>query len=238
MKTGYLTFEVRRTLRDSRFLIFAVVLPVGLFLLEASRFGADVSAAYIMGSLAAFGSFRAALDTGARTAVERGGGWQRQLRLTPLTGGGYLAAKASVGMLVALLPVAAVSLAAAFVSGVHLSAGGWLVAVLGIWVANLPFALLGLLLGQLATPQNITTYQGGVLLLFSFIGGLLIPVSTFPPALAAIAKVLPTYWLAEVGHDAALGDASLGQAIAVLAVYTLAFGAAVVIRYRRDSARV
>jgi ABC-2 type transport system permease protein len=241
MRAGYLMFEIRRALRDSKFLVFAVALPVGLFLLLSNLFGGDTpqdSGAYIMGGLAAFGAFKAALDTGARTAVERGAGWQRQLRLTPLTGGGYLLAKASVAMLVALPPVAGVSLAAALTSGVELSAGGWLQAVLGVWAGAVPFALLGLLVGQLATPQSVQTYQGGILLVLSFVGGLFIPVSTFPETLATIAKVLPSYWLAEIGHGAVFGNTQLGQAIAVLALYTLALGGAVAIRYRRDSARV
>jgi ABC-2 type transport system permease protein len=241
MKSGYLTFEIKRALRDSKFLVFAVALPVGLFLLQSNLFEAtaqQVPSSYIMGSLAAFGAFKAALDTGARTAVERGVGWQRQLHLTPLTSGGYLAAKASVAMLVALPPVAGVSLAAALISGVELPASGWLQAVLGVWAGTVPFALLGLLIGQIATPQSVQTYQGGILLVLSFLGGLFIPVSTFPGTLATIAKVLPSYWLAEIGHGAALDNTRLGQAVAVLALYTLALGGAVAVRYRRDSARV
>ncbi|GLX04410.1 ABC transporter permease [Microbispora sp. NBRC 16548] len=239
--TGYLTFEIRRTLRDAKFLLFAVALPVGLYLLMADRFiDQGAPASYVMGGVAAFGAMKAALDVGARTAVERGIGWQRQLRLTPLSGSGYLLAKASVAMVVALPPVAGVSLVAALVSGVHLSPGGWAVAVLGVWAGTVPFALLGLLIGQFATAQNLQAYQGAVVLLLSFVGGLFIPVSTFPQALATVAKVLPSYWLAQVGHATALaggsGDDSW-QAALVLALYALVLGAAVVVRYRRATAR-
>jgi ABC-2 type transport system permease protein len=235
--TGYLVFEIRRTLRDAKFLLFAVALPVGLYLLMAGRF-ADQGASppYVMGSLAAFGALKAALDTGARTAAERGIGWQRQLRLTPLSGGGYLLGKASVAMVVALPPVAGVSLVAVVVSGVRLSLGGWLLAVLGVWVGTVPFALLGLLVGQFATAQSVQAYQGAVLLVLGFVGGLFIPVSTFPQALATVAKALPSYWLAQVGHAAALG-ADIGQAVLVLTVYALVLGAAVTVRYRLDTAR-
>ncbi|MET8142264.1 ABC transporter permease [Sphaerisporangium sp. NPDC005288] len=237
MRMAYVLFEVRRVVRDSRFLAFAVALPVGLFLLQAGMFGGANGAASIMGGLAAFGAFRAALDTGARAAVERGAGWQRQLRLTPLTGAGYLAAKATVAMLVAVLPIAGVALAAALLSGVHLSAGGWAGAVLGVWAGTVPFALLGLLVGQVATPQNVQTYQGALLLLLGFAGGLLIPVSVFPRALASVAQALPTYWLADIAHAAAAGGGRVGQAALVLGLYTLALGAAVIVRYRHDGAR-
>ncbi|GGQ07253.1 ABC transporter permease [Streptosporangium pseudovulgare] len=237
--TGYLTFEIRRVLRDTKFLLFAVVLPAGLFLLESGLF-TDVagrgSAAYTMGGLAAFGALKAALDAGSRTAVERSSGWQRQLRLTPLSGGGYLVAKGTVAMLVAFPPVAGVALAA-FVSGVELPAGGWAWAVLGSWAGTVPFALLGLLAGQLVTARNAQVVYGGLTLVLGFLGGLLIPVGVFPPGLAAVAQALPSHWLAELGHAAATGGARLGAAAAVLALYTVVLGAAVVVRYRRDSAR-
>ncbi|MEV4295062.1 ABC transporter permease [Microbispora rosea] len=239
--TGYLTFEIRRTLRDAKFLLFAVALPVGLYLLMADRFADQgAPASYVMGGVAAFGSMKAALDVGARTAVERGIGWQRQLRLTPLSGGGYLLAKASVAMVVALPPVAGVSLVAALVGGVHLSSGGWALAVLGVWAGTVPFALLGLLIGQFVGAQSLQAYQGAVVLVLSFVGGLFIPVSTFPDALATVAKVLPSYWLAQVGHAAALDGAigeGGGQAALVLTLYTLVLGVAVAVRYRRDTAR-
>jgi ABC-2 type transport system permease protein len=224
-------------MRDAKFLLFAVALPVGLYLLMADRF-ADMGlpAPYVMGSIAAFGAVKTALDVGARTAVERGIGWQRQLRLTPLSGLGYLLGKASVAMVVALPPVAGVSLVAALVSGVRLPVGGWALAVLGVWAGTVPFALLGLLIGQFATAQNLQAYQGAVVLVLSFLGGLFIPVSTFPPALATVAEVLPSYWLAQVGHAAALGGDSWRAAL-VLALYALVLGAAVAVRYRRDTAR-
>ncbi|GLX00219.1 ABC transporter permease [Microtetraspora sp. NBRC 16547] len=238
MKSGYLRFEVRRALRDSRFLVFAVALPVGLFVLLSNLFQSQGAApAYLMSGLAAFGAFKAALDTGARTAVERGAGWQRQLRLTPLSGLGYLVAKGAVAMLVALPPVVGVALVAALTADVRLADVAWTQAVFGIWLGTVPFALLGLLVGQLCSAQNMQTYQGGVLLLLSFVGGLLIPVSSFPPVLAAVAKALPSYWLAEIGHGAVFGNGRLGVALAVLAAYTVVLGGAVVVRYRRDGAR-
>ncbi|NUW35792.1 ABC transporter permease [Nonomuraea sp. SMC257] len=238
MKGGYLRFEVRRAVRDSRFLVFAVALPVGLFVLLSHLYQSQgATPAYLMGGLAAFGAFKAALDTGARTAVERGAGWQRQLRLTPLSGAGYLVAKGAVAMLVALPPVVGVALVAALTADVRLTAAPWALTVLGIWLGTVPFALLGLLVGQLCSARNVQTYQGGVLILLSFVGGLLIPVDAFPPVLAGVARVLPSYWLAEIGHGAVSGSGGSGAAPAVLAAYTVVLGVAVIVRYRRDGAR-
>jgi len=105
MKTAYLALESKRALRNPRFLMFTMIFPVVIFLIDVAAFGNGLVpgsttvtfAPYIMVSMAAFGAFMAAMNTGARTAVERAAGWQRQLRLTPLKPTGYLVAKAAVG---------------------------------------------------------------------------------------------------------------------------------------------
>src|SRR5262249_29796696 len=92
MRTAYLGLEAKRALRNPRFLMFTSVFPVVIYVIDVSAFGKgnvpgrnDVPyTALLMVSLAAFGAFMAAMNTGARTAVERSAGWQRQLRLTPL----------------------------------------------------------------------------------------------------------------------------------------------------------
>lgn len=243
MRTAYLGLEAKRALRNPRFLMFTMVFPVVIFVIDVGAFGkgdvpnSDVSyAAYLMVSMAAFGAFMAAMNTGARTAVERAAGWQRQLRLTPLTPRGYLFAKAAVGMLVALPSIVLVSLAGVF-SGVSLSPVGWVQVVVGVWIATLPFSVLGLLIGQLATAESMQVYTSGLMFLFGLLGGLWIPVTVFPNWLASVAKVLPSYWLADVGHAAVLGTHDLGRAAEVLGIWTLALAFVVVRRYQRDSAR-
>jgi ABC-2 type transport system permease protein len=61
-----------------------------------------------------------------------------------------------------------------------------------------------------------------------------------PAGLLAVSKLLPSYWLGQVGRGAVTSDlsVSLNQAVLVLAVWTAVLGLAVVRRYRRDSARV
>src|SRR5579885_1365651 len=97
MMTGYLALEARRALRNPRFLFFTLVFPVLLFLIWQGLYGSSYIqrthiqyAGYLMCSMAAFGALTAAMNTGARVAEERSVGWQRQLRLTPLSPPGYL----------------------------------------------------------------------------------------------------------------------------------------------------
>ena len=244
MRTAYLGLEAKRALRNPRFLMFTMVFPVVIFVIDVGAFGSNdvpgshVSyAAYLMVSLAAFGAFMAAMNTGARTAVERAAGWQRQLRLTPLRPTSYLVAKGAVGTLVALPPILLVALVGVLLEHVHLSAGGWVQVILGVWVATIPFAVLGLLVGQLATSETKQVFTSGLMIVLGFLGGVLIPVQVFPHWIESIAKVLPSYWLADIGHGALLGNSDLGTAVLWLAGWTVVLGFAVVRRYQRDSAR-
>jgi ABC-2 type transport system permease protein len=246
MKTEYLLLETKRALRNPRSLIFTVVFPVLLFFIYRGLYGKGTipvngkeisTAAFLMVNMAAFGGFMAAMSAGARTALERSAGWQRQLRLTPLTPRGYLLAKGGVAMIVALPSIALVSLVG-FATGIHLSPAGWLQVVGGLWLATLPFAALGLLIGQLANPDSLQVYSSGIMLLFGLLGGLWIPVTVFPQWIGNIAKVLPSYWLANIGHGALAGNSQLGHGVLVLGIWLAVLSFLVLRRYQRDSARV
>lgn len=242
MSFGYLALEVRRALRNRRFLIFGVGFPAVLFLLYVSIFtgGDKVAIGVLMVNMTAFGALSSSVFAGARVAVERSLGWQRQLRLTPLPGSGYLIAKGITGMLLAVPAVVVVPLLGVAVEGVSLDAAGWLRVTLGIWLAAIPFALFGLLIGQTGTPDTVQQVSSITMLVMSMLGGIFIPIDSMPGWLTDIAHVLPSYWLGQVGRGAVTSDLSvnLGQAVLVLAAWTAVLGFAVVRRYRRDSARV
>jgi ABC-2 type transport system permease protein len=242
MSFGYLAVEVRRVLRSTRFLIFSVAFPVLLFLLYVGIFanGDRAVVGVLMVNMTAFGALSATLFAGGRLAVERAVGWQRQLRLTPLSGAGYLAAKGITAMLLALPAVVLVPLIGVVVEGVSLDATGWLRVTVGIWLAVIPFALIGLLIGQLGTPESIQPMMSLTMMVMSLLGGIFIPVDTMPGWLLDVAQILPSYWLGQVGRGAVTTDLSvnLGKTVLVLAVWTAVVGIGVVRRYRRDSARV
>jgi ABC-2 type transport system permease protein len=241
MNLRYLVLETRRVLRSPRPLIFTVALPVVFFFIFRGLYGGGETGgigptAYLMSSMAAYGALMGTLFTGARTAAERQTGWQRQLRLTPLSPANYLLGKGIVGMAVALVSVLLVSVVGAL-TGVHMAALAWVQAVGGVWIAALPFAALGLLIGQFATTESLQIYTMSVMLLCGFLGGLFIPPMVFPGWLANVSKVLPSYWMADVGHGAVLGNTSMGYDVLALAGWTIVLSAAVMLRYRRDSAR-
>ena len=241
MNPSYLTLEIRRALRSPRALLFTVGMPVLYYFIFSGLWGTgevggvDAKAA-LMTSMAAFGAMMGTMFTGARTAHERSVGWQRQLRLTPLTPMQYLLGKGMVGMAVGFIPVMLIAVVGG-IDGASLSAFGWVQLVLGVWLSAIPFAVLGLLIGQLATPDTIPVFTMVPMLLCGFLGGLWIPLALFPHWLGNIAKILPSYWMADIGHGAVQGGGHLGNAAGVLAAWAVVLGALVMLRYRRDAAR-
>jgi ABC-2 type transport system permease protein len=242
MSFTYLLLEVRRAMRSGRFMIFSIAFPVLLFLLYVGIFanGDKAAIGVLMVNMTSFGALTAALFAGGRVAIERSLGWQRQLRLTPLSGSGYLAAKGITGLLLAAPAVVLVPLVGGLVEGVSLDAAGWLRVTVGIWLAVIPFALIGLLIGQVATPDGMQPIMSLTMMTMSLLGGIFIPIDEMPGWLTNVSHVLPSYWLGQVGRGAVTTNLSvnLGEAVLVLAIWTAVVGAAVVRRYRRDSARV
>jgi ABC-2 type transport system permease protein len=244
MNSTYVRLELKRMIRNTRFWIFSCSFPIILYFIESGLYGRTKTipghsftySEYLMCSLAAWGAVNASLQAGARVTEERTSGWQRQLRLTPLKPSSYLIGKLAVGMAVALPATIALSVAGALY-GVHLSAAGWLQVALGVWVAALPFALMGVLIGQCAGPANIQTFLSFGLLVLGFLGGLLIPSTGFPTWLDHAVKALPSYWLAEVGHGVFAGNGDIVRAVLIIAGWSVALAIAVTLRYRRDSAR-
>jgi ABC-2 type transport system permease protein len=241
MSLKYLGLEIRRVTRSARFLIFTVAFPVLLFLLYVGLFAKQpAEKTVLMVSMTSFGAMTAAMFTGTRVALERASGWQRQLRLTPLSGAGYLTAKATTGMTLALAPAIFVPLVGLVAEGVSLDGPGWTRATLGVWLAAIPFALIGLLIGQIGTADSTQPITQLVMLPMALLGGIFIPIDSMPLWLLNIAQVLPTYWMGQVGRGAITPQlaTSLGKDVLVLGIWTVVLGFVVVRRYRKDSARV
>ena len=104
---AYLRLEVRRSLRNRRYLIFTVVFPVMLYVLYTAILPATANGpidglpwpVYFLVSMAAYGAIGASMSQAAPVATERRAGWARQLRVTPLPGIAYVAAKVVSAML-------------------------------------------------------------------------------------------------------------------------------------------
>ncbi len=116
---AYTRYELLRVLRAPRFFIFSLGFPLVMYFLfaapnrnEHDLNGSGLSAPlFYMVGLAAFGTMAAVLSSGARIAGERSVGWNRQLRLTPLSVRAYFRAKIVTAYAMALSSILLLDLA-------------------------------------------------------------------------------------------------------------------------------
>jgi ABC-2 type transport system permease protein len=215
----YTRFELLRTLRNRRFLLLSLVIPLVLyFTIAAPRAGQTIAgtriswALYYMVGLASFGTMSGMLSSGARIAGERAVGWNRQLRITPLRPSAYFRAKVLTAYMMALISMAAMFISGAAL-GVDLSALHWLELIALMLVGLVPFAALALL------------------------GGTWFPLG-HSGFLYQLARYLPSYWLVQASHVALGGAPWPARGWIVIAAWTAILTRLAQRAYRRDTGRV
>jgi len=238
----YARYELIRTFRNRRFVVFSFGFPLVLYFVvagpnrhEANLGGTGISAPiYFTASLAAFGAMNSVLAIGARIAAERGAGWNRQLRLTPLSTRTYFRVKLLTAYATALATIAVLYTAGAML-GVRLGAFNWIAMTGLLLVGLIPFAALGILLGLVLTSDSIGPAICGTTGLLGLLGGTWFPITG--GAMHAIAVALPSYWLVQAAH-VGLGDAGWGPTgWAVVIAWSVVAGLVAARAYRRDSER-
>ncbi|MEV4057706.1 ABC transporter permease [Amycolatopsis sp. NPDC049688] len=243
MNTTYLSLEIKRILRSPQFTIFTIGMPVAMYLLFGAIFGDYVldnglhSSTQTMIGMAAYGASGGALFTGTRVAQERTDGWQRQLRLTPMRGPGYLAVKVASAMAVAL-PVLVAIFLVGYLRGEPLTMAEWGWQLVFLWAATLPFAVLGLAIGLFGKGDTVGAVTGALMMPLGMLGGLWIPLEILPGWMSAVAHFTPTYWLRRVGLDPLTHTSGTWVAVLVLAGWLVVPALVVVRRFRLDTARL
>jgi ABC-2 type transport system permease protein len=241
MKTSYLTLELRRALRNPRYLIFTVGMPLVLFLLVGNAYGGQLGGVgaqtWYMINMGIFGAMGATLGIGGRIAAERDAGWNRQLRLTPLPPLGYVLGKVVVAMLLALLSIVLVCLAGLLTGRVHLEAVQWLGLIGAGWLSLIPMAVVGVGIGYLARGDSAQAVNGAVLMVMSMFGGIWFPLDGAPSWLSDIAHALPTFWITQISRAPLTRQWPETTAYLVLAVWALLGARIAARRYRVDAAR-
>jgi ABC-2 type transport system permease protein len=241
MNVTYLRYELLRTLRNRRFFIFTLAFPLVFFYLiagpnKSQQLGGIPFATYYLAGMASFGTMMAMVSTGGRIAGERHDGWNRQLRLTPLSPRNYFRAKIATGYMMSLITILLLFVAGATL-GVHLQAGRAIQMIGLIVVGLLPFAALGIFIGHMFTPDSIGPVLGGGVAVLAFLGGAWGPIggSGF---MHDLSQLIPTYWLVQAGHTLVGEQAWSAKGWIVIAVWTAVLSALAARAYRRDTKRV
>lgn len=245
MMLVYMRYELLRTLRNRRFFLLSLGLPLILFFVVAGpnrnvhdfdKSGISFPLYYMIG-MASFGTMSAMLSCGGRIAAERSVGWNRQLRITPLSPRAYFRVKVLTGYMMALISLLALY-AAGTSLGVSLTASEWLKMTGLMLVGLVPLAALGILLGHMLTPDSIGPAMGGGISLLALFGGVWFPLGNhgFLPELA---QYIPSFWLVRASHIALLGgQAWSAKGWIVMIAWTLVLSALAARAYRRDTGRI
>jgi ABC-2 type transport system permease protein len=238
----YLRYELLRAFRNRRFFIFTLAFPLVFFYLIAganrdATLGGMSLPTYYLAGMASFGTMMAMMSTGGRISAERQAGWNRQLRLTPLTPRNYFRAKVATGYMMALITMLLLFIAGATL-GVHLDAGRAVEMAALVAVGLIPFAALGIFIGHMVTPDALGPVLGGGVSVLAFLGGAWGPIGGDHGFLHSVSQAIPTYWLVQAGHVLVGEKAWSATGWGVVAVWTAVLTALAARAYRRDTKRV
>jgi ABC-2 type transport system permease protein len=215
-------YELLRIARVPGFAIPTLVFPAMFYVFFGVLFSRNNSgqiATYLLATYGTFGIMSPALfGFGVGTAVERGLGWLRLKRATPMPPLAYFTAKLAAALVFAALVVLTLFALGATAGGVALERWQWL-GLAGILVAGaVPFSAIGLAFGSWLGPQSAAPVVNVVYLLGSILSGLWIPIHMFPKAMHGVANLLPPYHLSQLGLKIVGMDQGKSTAFHVMAL--------------------
>lgn len=237
--------ELKRLFKNYSVIIFTVIFPIAMLVLvgvpmkgEPSDANPAVSAAVpFMISMAVYAALVGSTMTGVTVAGERGQGWSRQLRLTPLNPTAYIIIKVATGAVLAALAVA-VTVIVGVLLGITAPAGDLLLGAFVAWLTSLSMTSLGLAVGYAFPAQNAMRYMGPLLPVLAFMGGLFVPLGLLPDLLQLAAKLTPLWGIADLSQSAVTAVPADVWAWPNVIVWTVIFTGLAVLFFRRDTRRV
>jgi ABC-2 type transport system permease protein len=244
--------ELRSSARRAEFAVGAVGIPVLLYMMfglpnpNELDGGTTIRAAMLV-SLSAYGVVSLAIFSfGENVARERGRGWTRTLRATPLPNSVHLISKAIAAVAHAALIIVAMSLLAATAGGVDLPATTWLAFGATMLAGVLAFSALGFAIALLTPPRAATVISNLIFLPLAFASGFFMPLSELPATMRTIAPWLPTFHFGQLAyrtvmpaHDVedltGIATSPLAAHLASVAAATTALAALALAAARREA---
>jgi ABC-2 type transport system permease protein len=214
--------ELRLTLRRGENLLVTLVIPavVLVFFATVSVLPAPDGRAVdflLPGSLALAVIATSMVSLGIATGYERSYGVLKRLGGAPLSGSSLVAAKILAVLVVELVQAALLVGMAVALLGWRPPVGSSLPAlVAALLLGSAAFGGLGLLMAGRLRAEATLAIANGLFLAFLLLGGIVIPATSLPDALASLAALLPAGALADAFRAALGGDADLARALITL----------------------
>lgn len=225
---------LRAIRREPAALFFSVLMPVGFFALFSSIFGAEQDsgtsglpvAATMLATYGTFGVVSVMLfNPGIGVAEDRARGWLRVKKVSATPLGITLVARVLAALPYAVAVMLAMTGMSLLVAGPAVGFGTWLRLMAALTLGALPFALLGLAVGFVASTNATAAIVNAVFFPMVVASGLWFPLEVLPGFIEAIAPFLPTYHLSQLALAQLTGAAALDHLLAL--VLTTAIGGAV-----------
>jgi ABC-2 type transport system permease protein len=232
--------ELRTNLRAPDFAAGVLALPIVLYLVFGAPRATEpmpggTVGAYLVVAFCIYGTLSVVLfGIGQAVADERGRGYVRLIRTTPLPTTAYLGAKLVLAAVLTVLSVVTVGIAGAL-TGSGLPLDRW-AAMAGVLVlGGLAIAPIGFLVGFIVRPSAAGAVSLLLLFPLSLASGVFMTVESLPDVVRTISQVTPTYHLSELARDAAgYGVASDPLPhIAWIVAWSVAGTLATLVAYRR-----
>jgi ABC-2 type transport system permease protein len=228
--------ELRMTLRRGESVLLALGIPAVLLAffstVDVLPTGTGEPVRFLFPGILALAVMSTAMVSLAiATGFERQYGVLKRLGTTPLGRPRLIAAKT-----VAILAVEVLQFAVLFVEALLLGfePGGAdaVVAAAAMLLATVAFAGLGLLMAGALPALTTLAAANGLYLVLLLLSGMLIPLTELPPALAAVARALPSGALADGLHAALTGAVVPVRVWLVLAAWAVVAPAMAALRFR------
>lgn len=238
-------YECVKLLRLPIYSVSVLAFPLIFFMLFGVMYGAEETQGiamgkYMVGGISAAGVLSASMfGFGVGVASERGQGWMRLKRVSPMPPLAYFVAKMFMAFIFSSLVVVTLTIAASIMGLAEFALREWFhmygVAMLGVF----PFAALGLAVGYLFGPNSAPLVVNLLFTPLAFASGLWIPYEALPEALQHVATFLPTFHYAQLVLRVvgATPVAALSTHILVLTLTTLAFLGLAVWAYYHDEGK-
>lgn len=238
-------FEFLKLLRLPIYSVAVLAFPLMFYLVFGSLYGGleaqgMQASKYMVGTFGAAGVLSAAMFAfGVGVASERGQGWMRLKRVSPMPPLAYFASKIGMSLLFGALVVVIVTLAGVITQGVRFDALEWLRLLGTLLLGVFPFAAVGMFIGYMFGPNSAPMVLNLLYMPMAFASGLWMPITVLPETIQNIAQFLPTYHYAQLALGA-IGAQQLANPAThylVLAAFTLVFLTLAVWAYWRDEGK-
>ncbi len=230
--------ELRGVVRDPATMFFSVAMPVGFYALFVTMFGSGQvdglpAATSILATFGAYGAVAVTLlNPGIGVAEDRGRGWLRVKKASAVPVATTLAAKVLATLPYSLTVLVAMTVVWMVTAGGGIDAPTWARLVAVLVAGALPFALLGLAVGFVASANATAAILQAVLIPSAVASGLWMPLESLPEPIQAVAPFLPTYHLGELALAQLTGAGALDHAL-VLVLTTLVTAGLAGLAYRK-----